>query len=97
MVLKHLGASDATIKRIFMLEGWMISIVGAIAGVLIGLLFCFLQQEYGLISLGNGSGFVTNSYPVEVVASDIVIIFLTVVSMGFLAAIYPTNYFYKKQ
>lgn len=97
LVLKHLGASDATIKRIFMLEGWMISIVGAIAGVLIGLLFCFLQQEYGLISLGNGSGFVTNSYPVEVVASDIVIIFLTVVSMGFLAAIYPTNYFYKKQ
>lgn len=96
-ILKHLGASDRVIKGIFLLEGWMISIVGAIVGMVVGLVLCFLQQEYGFISLGSGNGFVTNSYPVEVVVWDVVIILLTVISMGFLAAIYPTNYFYKKQ
>lgn len=96
-ILKHLGASDKTIKTIFLLEGWMIAVVGAIIGLVVGLACCFLQQEYGIISLGSGNGFVTNSYPVEVVVSDVIIIFLTVISMGFLAAIYPTNYFYKQR
>lgn len=96
-ILKHLGASDSIIKRIFLFEGWMISIIGAIVGVVLGLLLCYLQQEYGLISLGNNASFVTDSYPVKVEALDVIIIYFTVVFMGLLAAIYPTNYFYKKQ
>lgn len=96
-ILKHLGASDSIIKRIFLFEGWMISIIGAIVGVVLGLLLCYLQQEYGLISLGNNTSFVTDSYPVKVEALDVIIIYFTVVFMGLLAAIYPTNYFYKKQ
>ncbi len=96
-ILKHLGVSDSIIKRIFLFEGWMISIIGAIVGVVLGLLLCYLQQEYGLISLGNNASFVTDSYPVKVEALDVIIIYFTVVFMGLLAAIYPTNYFYKKQ
>ncbi|MBQ1177050.1 MAG: ABC transporter permease [Paludibacteraceae bacterium] len=97
LILQHLGASKATIKRIFLLEGWMISVVGAIIGVILGLLLCWLQYQFGLISLGGGEGFVIQDYPVSVQFLDVVVIFLTVVVMGLLAAIYPTNYFYKKQ
>jgi ABC-type lipoprotein release transport system permease subunit len=97
LILQHLGASKATIKRIFLLEGWMISVVGAIIGVILGLLLCWLQYQFGLISLCGGEGFVIQDYPVSVQFLDVVVIFLTVVIMGLLAAIYPTNYFYKKQ
>jgi ABC-type lipoprotein release transport system permease subunit len=97
LVLRNLGASDLTIKRIFLFEGWMISIVGAIVGVILGLLLCFLQCQFGLLSLGGGEGFVIQDYPVKVQVLDVMIIFFTVIIMGFLAAIYPTNYFYKKQ
>lgn len=96
-VLKHLGASDSVIKKIFLFEGWMISLIGAFLGVALGLLLCYLQHEYGLISLGNNASFVTESYPVKVEALDVIIIYFTVVLMGLLAAIYPTSYFYKKQ
>lgn len=96
-ILQNLGATDAAIKRIFLIEGWMISIVGAIVGVLVGLLLCFLQQEYGLISLGGGDGFVIQDYPIQVEMLDVLIVFFTVIIMGLLAAIYPTNYFYNKQ
>lgn len=97
IILQHLGATDIVIKRIFLFEGWLISIVGAIIGVGIGLLLCFLQQEFGLISLGGGDGFVIQDYPVQVIAWDVLIIFITVVIMGLLAAIYPTHYFYSKK
>jgi lipoprotein-releasing system permease protein/zinc transport system substrate-binding protein len=97
LVLRNLGASDLTIKRIFLFEGWMISIVGAIVGVILGLLLCFLQCQFGLLSLGGGEGFVIQDYPVKVQVLDVMIIFFTVIIMGFLAAIYPTNNFYKKQ
>jgi ABC-type lipoprotein release transport system permease subunit len=96
-ILKHLGASDSIIKKIFLFEGWMISLIGAFLGVGLGLLLCYLQHEYGLISLGNNASFVTESYPVKVEALDVIIIYFTVVLMGLLAAIYPTNYFYKRQ
>lgn len=95
-LLQHLGATHSTIQRIFLLEGWMIAVVGAVVGVVLGLVLCWLQHEFGLISLGGGEGFVINDYPVKVVLSDVLIIFTTVVLMGFLAAVYPSKYFYKK-
>ena len=96
-LLQNLGATHQTIQRIFLLEGWLIAIVGALAGVVLGLFLCYLQAEFGLISLGGGEGFVISSYPVRVVWSDVVIITLTVICMGFLAAVYPSKYFYTKQ
>jgi lipoprotein-releasing system permease protein len=96
-LLQHLGATHQTIQRIFLLEGWLIAIIGAFAGVLLGLLLCWLQATFGLISLGSGEGFVISSYPVQVVWSDVLIIAATVMVMRFLAAIYPSKYFYSKQ
>lgn len=91
--LRALGARESLIKRIFILEGWLISIVGAILGVGLGLLLCLLQQQFGLVSLGQSSGsFVVDAYPVSVHYGDVLIIFLTVLAVGFLSVLYPVRY-----
>jgi len=91
-ILKSLGASNKFITRIFLTEGWLITMVGAIAGIILGLTLCFLQQEYGLLALGSGTGqFVVDAYPVQVQWPDIILIFITVNIIGFLAVLYPVN------
>ena len=91
--LRCLGASDKQIARIFMLEGRMISLIGAIAGVLFGLLLCWLQQEYGFVRLGSSSGsFVVDAYPVSVHYVDVAIVFFTVIAVGWIAVWYPVRY-----
>ena len=96
VTLRNLGANDKLITRIFLLEGRMISFFGAIIGVGLGLVLCFIQQEFGLIALGGGSGaagnFVVDAYPVSVHAWDIVLVFLTVLVVGFLSVWYPVRY-----
>ena len=95
--LRALGANDKQISRIFLLEGWLIAAVGAVIGILIGLLLCWLQQQYGLIALGQSEGsFVVNAYPVSVHPWDIVIVFLTVMAVSFLAAWYPVHHFSRR-
>lgn len=91
--LRALGARDSLIKRIFILEGWIISLIGAVIGVLLGLLLCLLQQQFGLVSLGQSSGsFVVDAYPVSVHYSDVAVIFVTVIIVGFLSVLYPVKY-----
>ena len=95
--LRNLGASDRQIARIFLFEGRMISAIGAVIGILLGLLLCWLQQTFGIISLGSSEGaFIINAYPVSVHPWDIVVIFLTVLAVGFLAVWYPVRYFSKR-
>ncbi|WP_294620007.1 FtsX-like permease family protein [uncultured Bacteroides sp.] len=95
--LRKLGADDRLIARIFLFEGRLISVFGAIAGIILGLLLCFLQQHFGLISLGGGSGsFVVDAYPVSVHATDLVLIFVTVITVGFLSVWYPVRYLSKR-
>ncbi|MCD7935320.1 MAG: ABC transporter permease, partial [Tannerellaceae bacterium] len=95
--LRHLGANDSFIRRIFLLEGWMISGGGAILGIGAGLLLCYLQQRFGLIQLGQTAGaFVIDAYPVKIVASDILTIFITVSLIGLFAAWYPVRYLGRK-
>ncbi|MDR2811171.1 MAG: ABC transporter permease [Tannerellaceae bacterium] len=90
--LRSMGAGDALIRRIFLLEGWMISASGALIGVVVGLILCLLQQELGLITMGAAGTFVIDNYPVKVEASDIAVILVTVLSIGFLSAWYPVYY-----
>ncbi|WP_163309267.1 FtsX-like permease family protein [Dysgonomonas sp. 521] len=91
-ILKSLGANNKLITRIFLFEGWLITLVGAISGLVIGLIICLLQQHFGLLKLGSTPGaFVIDAYPVSVQAWDIVLIFITVNIIGFLAVIYPVN------
>ena len=97
VTLRNLGASDKQIVRVFLFEGRMISSIGAVVGILIGLLLCWLQQEYGLVGLGRSSGsFVVDSYPVSVHPEDIVLVFITVIAVGWIAVWYPVIYFAKR-
>ena len=97
VTLRNLGASDKQIVRIFLFEGRMISAIGAVLGILLGLLLCWLQQTYGLVALGSSSdSFVVNAYPVSVHPWDIVLVFVTVLLVGFLSVWYPVRYFAKR-
>lgn len=92
VTLRNLGASDKQIRRIFLFEGRLISVFGAILGILLGLLLCWLQQQYGFVKMGSSDGtFVVNAYPVSVHYSDVLLIFLTVIAMGWLAVWYPVR------
>ena len=90
-VFRHLGACPKQVRRIFLFEGWMISALGALCGLVIGLALCLLQQEYGLLKLGNGYEYVLSAYPVAVEPMDIAVIAVIVLVMGFAAAWYPTR------
>ena len=95
--LRNLGADDRLIARIFLFEGRMISVSGATVGIVLGLLLCLLQQRFGLISLGGGNGsFVVDAYPVSVHATDIIVVFITVIAVGFLSVWYPVRYLSKR-
>lgn len=95
--LRNMGADDRLIRRIFLFEGWMISGFGALIGIVIGWVLCLLQQELGLIKLGQASGaFIIDAYPVRVELGDMLTVFITVLSIGFLAAWYPVRYLGKK-
>ncbi len=95
--LRSLGARDSLIKRIFILEGWMISVIGAVLGVILGLLLCLIQQQYGIVSLGQSSGsFIIDAYPVSVHYTDVALIFITVIIVGFISVLYPVKYATKK-
>lgn len=97
VTLRNLGADNRQITRIFLFEGRLISFLGAIAGILLGLLLCWLQQQYGFIKMGSSEGtFIINAYPVSVHYTDVLLVFLTVIAVGWLAVRYPVKYLSKR-
>ena len=90
-ILSHLGADDQTIRRIFLLEGWLISLLGTICGVVIGVVLCICQQEFGWLKLGSGDNYIISAYPVLVQWADVVLIAAMVMALGFVAAWYPVR------
>ena len=95
VTLRNLGANDETIKRIFLLEGCLISFLGALIGVVLGVALCLVQQEFGLISLGSGDSagaFVVDAYPVNVQLTDVLLVLLTVLVISFFSVQYPVRY-----
>ena len=99
VTLRNLGANDETIKRIFLFEGCLISFMGALVGVVLGVALCLVQQEFGLISLGSGDSagaFVIDAYPVSVHVGDVVLVLCTVLLVGYLSVLYPVRYLSRK-
>lgn len=94
--LRNLGASDKQIVRIFLFEGRMISFIGASVGVVLGLILCWVQQAFGLIKLGSSGSFVVDAYPVSVEVTDVAVVFVTVLVVGFLSVWYPVRYLSKR-
>ena len=89
--LSHLGASDNMIRKVFLLEGWLVNTIGALGGFVVGLGICLLQEHFGLLKLGNGEEYVISSYPVAVQGWDIVVVALMVLLLGALAAWIPAK------
>ena len=97
ITLRSLGADNKQISDIFMMEGRMICLAGAVIGIAIGLTLCLLQQQYGFIGLGSSSGsYIINAYPVSVHLLDLLIIFATVIAVGFISVWYPVRRLSKK-
>lgn len=91
--LRNMGATDRQVAGIFMFEGRLIAVIGAVAGLIIGLILCVLQQQYGLVKLGSSSGsFIVDAYPLSIRLSDIILVFVTVVAISWLAVWYPVRY-----
>lgn len=97
MILQSMGADNQLISRIFLFEGWLISVIGAFAGTILGLLICWLQIVFEIIPLASNGSFLITAYPVRVVFTDILYILLVVLLIGFLASWYPVKYISKKQ
>jgi len=89
-ILSDLGADGKMIRRIFLYEGWLISALGAAAGLVIGLVICLIQEHFGILKLGSGTEYVVSAYPVAVQGADILIIAAVVLALGAVAAYIPT-------
>lgn len=90
-ILQYLGASSQQIQHIFRYEGWLISSLGALTGLVCGLALSLAQEHWGLLKLGNGTEYVLTAYPVEVEALDIVFVLAVVLIIGWIAAYIPTK------
>ncbi len=90
-ILSHMGADEPAIRRIFLLEGWLISSLGTLSGLVVGVLLCLGQQHFGWLKLGTGAEYVISAYPVQVQAPDILLVAVIVLTLGFVAAWYPSR------
>ncbi len=90
--LRSLGTNLSVLRKIFLFEGWMISILGAILGLMTGTIICWIQQHFGLIKIQGSDSFVIDTYPVYMELPDFIYVFLTVLFIGYLAAWYPVHY-----
>lgn len=90
-LLHTLGADERMIRRIFLYEGWLISVSGAVAGTLLGVLVCAAQQHFGLLKLGNGTNYILSAYPVSIQVTDVLLVLVVVLLLGALAAWIPAR------
>jgi lipoprotein-releasing system permease protein len=94
-ILKSLGADNTLIRKIFIFEGWLISIIGASAGIILGFTVCWIQQKYGIVRLQSES-LIMDAYPVVMKIKDFIIVPVTVLLIGYWAAWYPVSFLTKK-
>lgn len=96
LIFRSLGANLSTVKRIFFFEGWLISIVGSVIGVILGVFISWIQETFGLIQLNESGSFMIDYYPVDVHIPDVLLIFFTVLAIGFFASYLPVRYIIRK-
>ena len=90
--LRNMGADNALIRQIFFIEGWLISGIGAVIGIIVGAGLCWLQETFGMLKLGTGGGtFIVDAYPVELILTDCIWVVVAVLLLGLFASIYPAR------
>jgi lipoprotein-releasing system permease protein len=95
-LLLSLGADLTIIKNIFLTEGLLITSIGAISGILLGLIICLLQMSFGFIAIENSESFVIDAYPVSMQLTDFILSFLIVIIIGATASYYTAQKIVKK-
>ncbi len=95
-ILRSMGTEMQQIRKIFLYEGWLISLTGAIVGLFLGVFIIWLQQRFGFIKLQGSGSFVIDTYPVKIVPFDFLLVLLTVIGVGYVAAWYPVRYISRK-
>lgn len=90
--LQHLGSNIKTVKKVFLLEGLIISSIGAVSGLVIGTAICLIQQHFGIIKLQGAESFVIDAYPIKIMLKDIILVLISITAIGFLAAWYPIRF-----
>jgi lipoprotein-releasing system permease protein len=93
---RNLGANLSVIRKVFLLEGWLITIVGAIIGLCLGSAICWLQIKFQFVRFGSSGSFLIDAYPIKLIWTDFVMVFVTVVSIGYVVAWYPVRYITKR-
>jgi lipoprotein-releasing system permease protein len=96
ITLRNMGANNRLIQRIFLVEGWLISVIGSIAGLILGTLISWIQQRFGVIKLSGSGSFIIDAYPVQIEPVDIALIWITVLLIGLIAARYPVKQISRK-
>jgi lipoprotein-releasing system permease protein len=94
--LRNMGAGPQLISRIFLIEGWLISIMGSLIGITLGTIISWLQDKYELLKLSGSGTFVIDAYPVNLKLTDVLLVWTTVLLIGYLAARYPVKQISKK-
>ena len=90
-VLKAMGADTNLIKKIFFNEGLLVSVVGGLLGLLLGIIAVLIQQYFGIIRLGNGGNYIIDAYPVALQLADVALVFFTITTIGSLASFFTAN------
>ncbi len=91
LTLRNLGANESQLKNIFLTEGWLISIIGSGVGIILGTFVSLAQEHFGIIKIGGSGTFVIDAYPVHYQFTDILLVWFTVLLIGYFAAYIPAN------
>ncbi len=90
-IMKSMGLTENQAANIFRIEGLIIAFVGGTVGIILGLILCYLQEKYGFVALQASSEVLFSSYPVHVIWSDVLLVFATVLALGYITTIYPAK------
>ena len=95
--LRHMGADSKLIFRVFLYEGQLITTLGALIGTVVGLGLCWAQQCFGLVKMDSSDGnFIIDAYPVSIHSTDVVMVFFTVIIVGYISVWYIVKYLCKR-
>ena len=96
-VMQSFGADVTMLRKIFLFDGLLITLTGAVSGLFIGFIVCLLQEQFGLISLGGSGSFVIDAYPVKMLFLDFFYVFASVAIIGLVASWYPSKRLIKNE